>query len=235
MKEGYIGDFQSNYQINLNEKQANVDRFVEMMEDKKFQMGELGKKSNADMSCLKRFFAMKERLFYYRVVMKFWKKYLKHKKEKKRVAAYSRNTIYRNKMQRIFRGWRHVSHEWGKERINNEEGTFRKNLEREKLTMWTSKVDQLMLYMAQLEDKIKTEVKAREELTVTYESSLNRGVRTLNTETALLADSPLVHEISIIVAKQLLSKSKEDPNAVNAMLTQEQREQFQKLTASIAG
>lgn len=54
--------------------------------------------------------------------------------------------------------WRTVTHEWGKERINTEEATFRKNLEREKLTMWTSKVDQLMLYMAQLEDKIKVEV-----------------------------------------------------------------------------
>jgi hypothetical protein len=35
--------------------------------------------------------------------------------------------------------------------------------------MWSSKVDQLMLYMAQLEDKIKQEVQAREQLAVTYE------------------------------------------------------------------
>lgn len=90
--------------------------------------------------------------------------------------------------------------------------------------MWTSKVDQLMLYMAQLEDKIKSEVQAREQLTVTYQSSLNKGVNKLNQETNLLADNPLVNEISIIVAKQLLSKSKEDPNAINALLTQEQRE-----------
>ena len=46
---------------------------------------------------------------------------------------------------------------------------FRQNLETEKLTMWSSKVDQLMLYMAQLEDKIKGEVQAREQLAVTYE------------------------------------------------------------------
>jgi len=90
--------------------------------------------------------------------------------------------------------------------------------------MWTSKVDQLMLYMAQLEDKIKSEVQAREQLTHTYEQSLNKGVNKLNHETNLLAENPLINEISIIVAKQLLSKSKEDPNAVNALLTQEQRE-----------
>ena len=88
--------------------------------------------------------------------------------------------------------------------------------------MWTSKVDQLMLYIAQLEDKIKSEVKAREELTMTYETSLNKGVTKLNTETNLLADNPLINEISIIVAKQLLTRSKEDPNALNQLLTQEQ-------------
>jgi len=76
-----------------------------------------------------------------------------------------------------------------------------------------------MLYMAQLEDKIKSEVQAREQLTVTYETSLNKGVTVLNKETGLLAENPLIHEISIIVAKQLLTKSKEDPNALSAMLT----------------
>ena len=91
------------------------------------------------------------------------------------------------------------------------EKEFRQNMETEKLTMWTSKVDQLMLYMAQLEDKIKTEVLAREQLTQSYEMSLNRGVRTLNLETQLLTDNPLIHEISLVVAKELLTKSKEDP------------------------
>lgn len=81
-----------------------------------------------------------------------------------------------------------------------------------------------MLYMAQLEDKIKTEVQARERLTQSYEQSLNRGAQKLNQETELLAQNPLVHEISLIVAKQLLTKSKEDPDAINALLTQEQRQ-----------
>ena len=75
---------------------------------------------------------------------------------------------------------REICHDEGKERINREEIVFRKNLETEKLTMWSSKVDQLMLYMAQLEDKIKSEVQAREQLTISYESSLNKGVNVLN-------------------------------------------------------
>jgi hypothetical protein len=37
--------------------------------------------------------------------------------------------------------------------------------------------------MAQMEDKIKSEVRAREMLSVTYEQSLNKGVAKLNMET----------------------------------------------------
>ena len=73
--------------------------------------------------------------------MKFWKKFIKHRQARKRVAAYSRNTIYRNMLTRIFRGMREICHEEGKERIQREEIVFRKNLETEKLTMWSSKVD----------------------------------------------------------------------------------------------
>ena len=43
-----------------------------------------------------------------------------------------------------------------------------------------------------MEDKIKSEVKARESLGVTYEQSINKGVSKLNYETTVLADNPLV-------------------------------------------
>ena len=76
-------------------------------------------------------------------------------------------------------------------------------------------------------------MQAREQLTVTYESSLNKGVTTLNQETNLLADNPLVHEISLVVAKQLLTKSREDPEHLNALLTQEQREQLAMLQSKM--
>ena len=79
------------------------------------------------------------------------------------------------------------------------------------LVQWTSKVDALLLYMAQLEEKIKIETLAREELAKTYEASLNQGVQKLNTETSVLAENPLIKEISLIVAKELLSRSQGDP------------------------
>ena len=45
----------------------------------------------------------------------------------------------------------------------------------------------------------------------------------MNKETDLLSENPLVNEISLVVAKELLSKSKENPSAFNQLLTQEQR------------
>ena len=86
-----------------------------------------------------------------------------------------------------------------------------------------------MIYMGQLEQSIKKEQTAREQLTITYENSLNKGVNTLQTETNELADNPLVHEISLVVAKELLTKSKQDPSAFNQILSDEQREQLNKI------
>lgn len=107
----------------------------------------------------------------------------------------------RSRLTKFFRAWRGCTREMGRERIKIEQVSYRKDMETMKLTMWTTKVDQLMLYMAQLEDKIKSEVQAREDLTQTYEGSLNRGMTTFNYETTLLADNPLIKEISLVVAR----------------------------------
>lgn len=182
---------------------------------------------------MQRFFHMKVKAYYYKICLKAWKKYLKRKREKKRISAYTRNTIYRNKLKRFYKNWQIVSHQWGKERIAKESAEYKLALETERLTMWTSKVDQLMLYLRQLEGKIKTEVQAREQLTIAYEQSLNKGVQKVNRETQLLSENPLVNEISLVVAKHLLTASKNDPDALNAMLTQEQRQSLDILKSQL--
>jgi hypothetical protein len=60
-------------------------------------------------------------------------------------------------------------------------------------------------------------VQAREELTKTYETSLNRGVVQLNEETRSLAENPLVKEISLLVAQELINKSRHDPNVAGML------------------
>ncbi len=72
--------------------------------------------------------------------------------------------------------------------------------------------------MAQLQEKIRIEVAAREELTRTYENSLTRGVVQLNEETRNLAENPLVKEISLLVAQELINKSRSDPSVMQQLL-----------------
>ena len=86
-------------------------------------------------------------------------------------------------MRRLFESWRGVTHEWFKERLDREKATFRMELESKMLVKWSTKVDSLLIYMKQLEDKIKMEQDAREKLTHTYDQSLNSGFNQLNVET----------------------------------------------------
>ena len=64
--------------------------------------------------------------------------------------------------------------------MDSEKTNFRMELESKMLVKWSTKVDQLLVYMQQLEDKIKMEQDARERLTVTYDQSLNSGFNQLN-------------------------------------------------------
>ena len=81
--------------------------------------------------------------------------------------------LHKRKMKAIFIGWRQVSHTWFKQRIDREEKTFTVDLESKMLLQWSTKVDEMLIYMAELEDKIKQEQMAREQLALEYEQSLN--------------------------------------------------------------
>jgi hypothetical protein len=90
-------------------------------------------------------------------------------KREKRLGAYSKNITYRRKMRKLFYGWRAVSHRWFKKRINREALDYERKQRDKELTQWDKEVDALKVYMAQLQEKIRVEVAAREELARTYE------------------------------------------------------------------
>ncbi len=106
--------------------------------------------------------------------------YTQMQKREKRIKAYSKNYMYRRNMRQLFYNWRAVSHQWFKERINHEAVEYEREQRDKELTHWDKEVDALKVYMAQLQEKIRIEVQAREELARTYENSLNRGVVQLN-------------------------------------------------------
>lgn len=100
---------------------------------------------------------------------KAWRFYFSIYKRKARLAAYTRNTLYRKKLVRLFTSWRRVTDMEFKERLNREKNTFRHDLESKILVQWSTKVDALTLYVAELEDKIKHEQEAREKLKIAYD------------------------------------------------------------------
>ena len=100
--------------------------------------------------------------------------------------------MYRRNLRLLFGSWRGVTHSWFKERVNKDAVDYEIKVREEKLLSWDKNVEALKLYMAQLQEKIRIEVAAREELAKTYESSLNKGVGELNNETRILADNPLI-------------------------------------------
>ena len=71
------------------------------------------------------------------------------------------------------------------------------NLESQILVQWSTKVDALMLYVAELEDKIRQEREARERLALMYDQSLTTGYTRLQSETANLSQNPLIHEVTV--------------------------------------
>ena len=92
---------------------------------------------------------------YLKTVWKAWKFYFSKYKSKNRVAAYLRNTLYRKKVKRLFSSWRGVTHEEFSQRLEREKNSFRAELEGRILVQWSTKVEALLLYVAELEDKIK--------------------------------------------------------------------------------
>ena len=46
---------------------------------------------------------MKIRAYYFKICLKAFKKYIKRKREKKRIGAYTRNTVHRKRMKTMFK------------------------------------------------------------------------------------------------------------------------------------
>ena len=80
-------------------------------------------------------------------------------------------------------------------KLAQKETEFRAELESKILVQYRNKVDSLLLYAAELEDKIKMEQDAREQMTILYDQSLSKGFQVLGNETNCLSQVPLQPEI----------------------------------------
>lgn len=115
MQENYIMEYQQNYQMNLEEKQNNIDEFINVtIENKKQGSANMEKNNEALLSCIERFDSIKVRLYYYKKCFKAWQKIYKREKGWKRNVSRAENSYKRFVLQRIFRSWRGVTREEGR-------------------------------------------------------------------------------------------------------------------------
>ena len=92
---------------------------------------------------------------------------------------------------------RKYSHDRFVKKLSGAETEFRADLESKILVQYRTKVDQLLIYAAELEDKIRMEQEARERMTLLYDKSLSQGFQVLGQETQCLSQSPLMPEVLI--------------------------------------
>ena len=106
--------------------------------------------------------------------------------------------IYRQiLLKKAFYSLRKVSHETFVSKLSTMETSFRAELESKILLQYRNKVDSLLLYAAELEDKIKLEQDAREKMTRLYDQSLHQGFQVFNEETQCLAQGQMPVETLI--------------------------------------
>ena len=175
MRGCYMGEYQDNYDQNTSRKddriaemnaaiQSQVDYIKELYDLKARKQNRQG--TFNDNTCGK---------FVSRWVFSLWREYAQAKRRTKRIARATLRDNHQKKMQNIFDAWRKYSHENFKKGLAQKEVDFRAELESKILVQHQNKVDQLLLYAAELEDKIKLEQDAREKMTNLYDLSLSKG------------------------------------------------------------
>eukprot|EP00347_Sterkiella_histriomuscorum_P000254 403376589 len=213
----YMQEYEENYQANLTEKTTHITDSKNLITHKENDIEITKEKNKAVKQLTQQLLQKKYQNYLKRVAFREIIYHTQIVRREKRLKAYSRNYMFRRQMRLLFGSWRGVTHQWFKERINQESTTYEIKRREDHLVQWDKSVETLKIYMAQLQEKIKVEVEAREQLALTYEQSLNKGVGQLNTETQALADNPLIKEISLIVAQELLNKSKNDANLASIL------------------
>lgn len=176
MKTSYLGECDANYQANVADKNAHITELRGHIQDKENEIE--SRKEHYD-AMKNKIFSLLKLKYQMHVKKVFFNEFVFHTqliKREKRLNAYSKNYMYRRNMRRLFYSWRGVTHLWFKERINREAIEYERTQRDKELSQWDKEVDALKVYMAQLQEKIRIEVGAREELARTYENSLNRGV-----------------------------------------------------------
>ena len=114
------------------------------------------------------------------------------RRRRKRLERRTQRESRRKTLQKCFDALRHKAHKNFVSTLDQKEHEFRAELEAKILVQHQKRVDSLLLYAAELEDKIKMEQDAREQMTKLYDESLQTGFQVFNSETQCLSQQELL-------------------------------------------
>lgn len=159
---------------------GNIEDFKSKIEQRTVEAAKIANHKNHYILIAKHLMKKKHDEFYLKIAMKALKRMQMRARTVKRKQTYLMNKSKRKFLTQCFTQFRDICHEEAVKRVKQEAEAFRTQLQREKLSALSSKVDQMMTYLGLLEDKIKREQEARIQITEVYNKSLNKGVTTLH-------------------------------------------------------
>ena len=115
--------------MNMEMTHRTVEEFKNRLLAKSEDIEDLKNQMSQQDSCMDRFMQLKYNGNTMKLALRAWQRYTKKQRDKNRVAAYTRNTLYRRKMKLLFSNWRQITHQWFKERLVLEEQHYRQSLE----------------------------------------------------------------------------------------------------------
>ena len=191
MRGCYMDEYQGNYDQNSYRKDERITEMKLVIQSQCDYIAELQGIQDQKEALMRMFFMMKVRNYYQRRAWKSIRYYIETNRRNKFYAARLAKKTRLRRLQALFDAIRNSSHQKFMARMPEIENRFRAELESKILIQYRNKVDSMLLYAAELEDKIKMEQDAREKMTRLYDQSLTQGFQVLQQETQCLASEPL--------------------------------------------
>lgn len=141
-------EFTQNYEANVQRKDDKIAEVNAEIEHQNAMIDDLKLQKDKQKSCMSRFFKQRADQYKSRAVIAVWLRKYKIKKSQNRIAAFTRNTMYRRKMRTLYENWRKVAHCRFKKELELAESVYKQREEDANLNIYAHQVEALNLLKA---------------------------------------------------------------------------------------
>lgn len=105
-----MNEYQENFNQNSSRRDGKISEMMQSIHQQETTIRELDKESNAQKSCLYKFYEKSRNNYRFRTILRAWKYYTKCRKQRNRVYSYIINKFHRRRQVKIYEGWKWVAH-----------------------------------------------------------------------------------------------------------------------------